>query len=279
MALTSRAALAVAVVIAAGGACQTPEPRDPIAELFGSETSWVDLTYAFNDATIYWPTAEPFRLDVVSAEVTPAGFYYAANNFCAAEHGGTHLDAPIHFAAGRHTAEQVPVHALVGPAVVIDVGAQASADADYRVGVGDLEAFEAAHGRIPDGAIVLFRTGWGARWPDPASYLGTDRRGPEAVPLLHFPGIDSSAARWLVTSGRVDAVGIDTPSIDYGQSSTFEAHRILLDANIPAFENVAHLDRLPPTGAYAVALPMSIEGGSGGPARIVAAVPGVSGVQ
>ena len=273
MALTGRGLAAVVILVAAGSGCRAPRQGDAIAELFSSRTSWIDLTYPFNDATIYWPTAEPFRLEVVSAEVTPGGFYYAANNFCAAEHGGTHLDAPIHFAAGRRTAEQIPVDVLVGPAVVIDVSAQAAGDADYRVRVADLEAFEAAHGAIPDGALVLFRTGWGTRWPDAAAYLGTDRRGAEAVPLLHFPGIDSSAARWLVATRRVDAVGIDTPSIDYGQSSTFDTHRVLFEANVPAFENVANLERLPPSGAYVIALPMMIEGGSGAPARIVAAVP------
>jgi kynurenine formamidase len=274
VALMPRLAAGAAIALAAGAACPPPDQGDPIAELFRSETAWVDLTHPFNDATIYWPTAEPFRLDVVSAEVTPGGYYYAANNFCAAEHGGTHLDAPIHFAAGRRTAEQIPIQMLVGPAVVIDVSARANGNADYRIRTADLEAFEAAHGPLPAGALVLFRTGWGTRWPDPASYLGTDRRGAEAVPLLHFPGLDSSAARWLVAARQVDAVGIDTPSIDYGQSSTFDTHRILFDANIPAFENVANLDRLPPTGAFVVALPMKIEGGSGGPARIVAAVPG-----
>ncbi len=162
---------------------------------------------------------------------------------------------------------------LVGPAVVVDVSAQAEADADYRVQVADLEAWESTHGRIPDGAIVLLRTGWGKRWPDRARYLGTAKTGPEAVPELHFPGLDPEAAHWLVEGRRVDAVGIDTPSIDYGQSQLFESHQTLFAANVPAFENVANLDRLPPTGALVVALPMKIGGGTGGPVRIVGVVP------
>jgi len=238
-----------------------------LAELFANPDAWVDLTYAFNAQTIYWPTAETFRIDTVSAGMTPGGWYYTAFNFHAAEHGGTHLDAPVHFADGMDASDEIPLSRLIGPAAVIDVTAGAGTDADYLVTVADLERYETDHGRIPDGAIVLIHTGWGSRWPDPMRYLGTDRRGPDAVPDLHFPGIDSSAARWLVDHRSVGAVGIDTPSIDYGQSSAFDTHRILYRANIPGFENVAHLERVPPTGAYV------IEGGSGGPLRIVALLP------
>ena len=249
-------------------------PRDrALAELFTDDARWVDLTYPFNAATIYWPTAQGFQLEKVAEGETPAGYYYAANNFRAAEHGGTHLDAPVHFARGKHAADQIPLARLLGPAVVVDVSAKAAQDPDYRVTAADLEAFEAAHGGIGAGTIVLFRTGWGSRWPDRGRYLGTTATGPEAVPQLHFPGIDAEAARWLVHSRSVDAVGIDTPSIDYGQSKTFDTHQILYGADIPGFENVANLDQLPAVGAYVIALPMKIEGGSGGPLRIVALLP------
>jgi len=248
-------------------ACRQPSAADLLAR-----GRWVDLSYAFDSTTIYWPTAQPFRLQVVSAQRTPKGYYYAANNFAAAEHGGTHLDAPVHFAEGRHTTDQIPLTELVGPAVVIDTRGASDADRDYRITSGDLTQWETAHGSIPEGTIVLFRTGWGTRWPDRARYLGTLKTGQAAVAELHFPGIDSSAARWLV-GRRVHAVGIDTPSIDYGQSATFDTHQILLGADIPAFENVAHLEQLPPTGAVLAALPMKIKGGSGGPLRIAAWVP------
>lgn len=233
---------------------------------------WIDLTHDFSEETLYWPTAEPFHLTVVSAARAAGGYYYAANNFSAAEHGGTHLDAPVHFAEGKQTTDQVPLESLIGPAVVVDVSAQAEANADYRLTVADLEAWEAAHDRLPAGTIVLVRTGWSTRWPDRVRYLGTDKVGVEAVPALHFPGIDSAAARWLVGRGA-RAVGIDTPSLDYGQSTTFDSHQILFAANIPGFENVAHLEDLPVRNAWIVALPMKIKGGSGGPLRIVAAVP------
>jgi kynurenine formamidase len=243
----------------------------PLADRLAGGT-WVDLTYPFDSTTIYWPTAKPFRLEVVSAQRTAAGYYYAANNFAAAEHGGTHLDAPVHFAEGRHPTDAIPLAQLMGPAVVVDATRGADSSADFRVTPELLAAWERANGPIAAGAIVLFRTGWGSRWPDRLRYLGTTKTGPAAVPELHFPGIHPDAARWLVAR-RVHAVGIDTPSIDYGQSTSFDVHQILFAANIPAFENVAHLDRLPAVGSFVVALPMLIRGGSGGPLRIVALVP------
>ncbi len=235
--------------------------------------SWIDLSYTFDSTTIYWPTAKAFRLEVVSAQRTPAGYYYAANNFAAAEHGGTHLDAPVHFAEGRHTTDQIPVTQLIGPAIVVDLRPDVERGGpDYRVPVAALEAWERVHGAVPEGAIVLFLTGWGNRWPDRARYLGTTRTGAAAVPELHFPGIAPETARWLVAR-RVHAVGLDTPSLDYGQSTTFDVHQILFAADIPGLENVANLDRLPATGSFVVALPMKIGGGSGGPLRIVAWIP------
>ncbi|HEY3219329.1 MAG TPA: cyclase family protein [Gemmatimonadales bacterium] len=247
--------------------CSGPSLTDRLAT-----GKWVDLTYSFDSSTIYWPTARPFRLTVVSARRMPGGWYYAANNFTAAEHGGTHLDAPVHFVEKKHTTDQIPLEQLMAPAVVIDVTRQADSTADYRVHQSDIIAWEAAHGAIPHGAIVLIRTGWGSRWPDRARYLGTTKTGTAGVAELHFPGLDLDAARALVRR-RVNAVGIDTPSIDYGQSTTYQVHRRLFASNVPAFENVAHLEELPTTGAFVIALPMKITGGSGGPLRIVALLP------
>lgn len=261
-------ARALAVLILTGGlACSRSGGLD-----VPREGSWVDLSHDFSAETIYWPTAKPFQLEVVSARRTPAGYYYAANNFSAAEHGGTHLDAPIHFAEGQWTADQIPIERLVGEAIVVDVQSGADSSADYRVDQAAIDGWEQKHGAVPPNSIVLFRTGWARRWPDRATYLGTARMGPEAVAELHFPGIDSAAAQQLVDR-KVKAVGIDTPSIDYGQSSSFPTHRLLFASNIPAFENVASLHRLPPRGSFVIALPMKIKGGSGGPLRIVAVIP------
>ena len=237
----------------------------------GPDTEIVDLTYAFEESTIYWPTAEPFALEVVSEGQTDFG-WYAAKSFCAAEHGGTHLDAPIHFAEDARTSAEIPLDDLIGEAVVVDVTASAAADRDLEIGIDAFEAWESEHGPIPARAIVLLRTGWGERWPDAERYLGTAARGQDAVADLHFPGLSAAGATWLVERG-VRAVGIDTASIDRGQSTEFHAHRILAAANVPIFENVASLDRVVVKGATVIALPMKIAGGTGGPLRIVAIQP------
>jgi kynurenine formamidase len=205
--------------------------------------------------------------------MTPAGYYYASNSFFTSEHGGTHLDAPVHFAQGRHSVDAIPLERFFGYAVVVDVTQQSEGDPDYQVTVEDLAAAERAHGRIPNDAILLIRTGFSRRWPDAATYLGTAERGAAAVASLHFPGLHPDAARWIVGNRPVRAVGIDTASIDYGQSTLFESHRILYEVNLPAFENLTALDRLPPRGAFVVALPMKIAGGTGAPLRAVAVLP------
>jgi kynurenine formamidase len=183
------------------------------------------------------------------------------------------MDAPIHFAEGRKTLDQLAIDQLNGTAVVVDVAEKAAADADYQIAVEDLQRWEEKHGKIPEGAIVLLRTGFGRHWPDAQKYLGTAEKGPAAVAKLHFPGLHPDAARWLTAERRIKAVGLDTASIDYGQSTLFESHRVLADKNIPIFENVAGLEQLPATGGWVIALPMKIKGGSGGPLRIVARLP------
>jgi kynurenine formamidase len=231
----------------------------------------VDLTYPFGAQTIYWPTAKHFALDTVHHGETPGGYWYEANNFAAAEHGGTHMDAPVHFAEGGASVAQVPVTAGIGPLVRVDVSPQAARDADYRLTRADLTAWEQAHGRIPKGAIVVMYSGWGARWPDAKRYLGTDVAGD--VANLHIPGLSREAAEWLVKEREIAGIGVDTPSIDYGPSTDFIVHRVINGAGKPGFENLAHLDKVPNAGATLIALPIPIEGGSGGPMRAIAILP------
>ncbi|WP_395741101.1 cyclase family protein [Prosthecobacter sp.] len=259
--------------LAGAGAAPASMPVAPLIP-FAAGGTWIDLTHEFAADTLYWPTAQRFQLEVESRAMTPKGYFYAANRYRASEHGGTHIDAPIHFAEKGKTVDQLPIDQLLGAAVVVDVSAQAAATADYQVSVADFEAWEKAHGQLPQGIIVLLRTGYAKRWPDPKTYLGTEMRGAEAVPQLHFPGLHPDAARWLVAQRSIKAIGLDTASIDYGQSSLFESHRILLEKNIPAFENVGDMSQLPATGLYIIALPMKIKEGSGGPLRIVAWMPG-----
>jgi kynurenine formamidase len=263
-----RTALACIAALALA-ACDARQPQPQ--QLQGR---WVDLTHDLAEDSPFWPTAEGYRHEVASFGKTPGGWFYSSYNLRFSEHGGTHLDAPIHFAEGGQSADQVPLDRLIGPAAVIDVSKASAANRDYQFTVADLENWERANGRVADRTIILFHTGYSKFWPDRKSYMGTNERGPEAVAKLHFPGLSPELARFLTEQRKVAAVGLDTPSLDYGQSKDFMVHRTLLGANIPGFENVANLDQLPAKGATVVALPTKIRAGSGAPLRIVALIPG-----
>jgi kynurenine formamidase len=233
---------------------------------------WIDLTYSFDGNAVYWPTNIPYKHDTVSYGMTAKGYFYSSFKFSAEEHGGTHFDAPIHFCANRSTIEKVTLSQLTGPGVVVDVTEKASKDHDYLISTEDFMAWEKKHGRIPDGAIVLIFTGHGQYYYNREKYLGTSLTGAQAVPQLHFPGLSPDAALWLVENRKINGIGLDTPSIDYGQSSDFMTHRILCEHNMTMYENVTNLDKLPEKGSYIIALPMKIKGGSGSPLRIVAII-------
>ena len=252
---------------AAATAVTNPDPRQFAAG------RWIDLTHPFDAATIYWPTERGFQFEEGRNGPTPKGYYYAANRFTTAEHGGTHLDAPRHFSAAGHTADAIEPERFVGAAAVVDVTEKCATDPAYEVTADDLVAWERRHGRQLVDVILLLRTGWAMKWGDREAYLGTAATGPDAVALLRFPGLAPEAAAWLVQHRRVKAVGIDTASIDHGPSTHFGAHVALCGGNVPIFENVAALDPLPEEGAFVAALPMKIAGGSGGPLRIMARLP------
>jgi kynurenine formamidase len=266
LSVTQIGPVAAIAVLAVGCTTRPLQPVWPAGDV-------VDLSHAYDADAIFWPTADPFRLEKVADGITSAGYYYAANNFFTSEHGGTHIDAPVHFARGHQSVDQIPLDRLMGHAVVVDVTGRVENDADYQVTQDDLLAWEQANDSLPAGAIVLVRTGFSRRWPDPTRYLGTAERGEEGAAKLRFPGLHPDAARWLIANRPIKAIGIDTASIDYGQSKLFESHRLLYAEDIPAFENLTGLERLPPKGAFVVALPMKIAGGSGAPLRAVAIVP------
>lgn len=259
-----RVVVALPLVLAMAGCGAAPDS-------FPSGTI-VDLSHAYDTASIYWPTAERFALDKVFEGMTPGGYYYASNNFRTSEHGGTHVDAPVHFAEGRRAVDQIPLTQLIGRAVVVDITSKSENSRDYQLTADDLAVWEREHGQIPRDAILLVRTGYSRYWPDAVRYLGTAERGETAVPKLHFPGVHPDAARWLVANRPIKAIGIDTASIDYGQSSAYESHRVLYEKNIPGLENLTNLEQLPASGSHVVALPMKIRGGSGAPLRAIAIV-------
>ncbi len=230
----------------------------------------VDLTHAFDKDTIYWPTESGFELEKGPAGFTERGYFYAANRFATPEHGGTHIDAPYHFAEGGQTVDQIPVERLVGPGACVDVSQQCAVDPDYLVTIDDLKQWEKANNASLAEKMVLLRTGYAEHWPIREAYLGTSETGRSAVDHLHFPGLHPSAAEWLATARRIKAVGIDTASIDNGPSRQFQSHVNLFKHNVPAIENVASMAELPATGFRVIALPMKIAGGTGGPCRMIA---------
>lgn len=240
--------------------------------LQAEEEQWIDLTYELSSDAVFWPTAEPFKKTTDFEGVTEGGYYYSAYSFATAEHGGTHIDAPVHFAEGRKHVNEIPLSQLIGDAVVVDVTGQVSKNRDHQISVADLKGWEKAHGKIPTASIVLLRTGFGEHWPNAGEYLGTELRGSAGAAALSFPGLGTEAALWLMRERQIKSIGIDTASIDHGKSRSFSTHVALMTHDIPAFENVANLKDLPATGSYVIALPVKIRGGSGGPLRIIARV-------
>lgn len=232
----------------------------------------VDLSHTYGPDTLYWPSP-PAKFDhkALSYGQTSGGYFYAAFSLCTPEHGGTHMDAPNHFFKDRQTIDQIPLENLFLPAVVIDVEAQAQADRNYRLTVADIQAFETKHGVISQGSAILLRTGWDQYWPDAKAYLGDDTAGDASN--LSFPSFSAAAITYLIEKRSTKLIGLDTASIDYGKTTNFPVHQIVGQANIPGLENLTGLANLPATGAFIIALPMKVKGGSGAPTRVVALIP------
>jgi kynurenine formamidase len=234
----------------------------------------LDMTYPFDRDSIYWPTAKPFKLDKVSWGISDGGWWYASNEFAASEHGGTHADAPIHFAQNGRTIDQIPLAEWIGPAVKIDVGEKCALNRDYLLQTEDIQDWEKTYGKIPDEAWVIMFTGIGTRYyPNRMKVLGTEKTGAEALAELSFPGFSSQAVEFLVRDRNIRGIAIDTPSIDYGKSKKFKVHQILFAADKLALENIANLDKLSARGATLYVIPMLIKEGTGAPARVFAILP------
>jgi kynurenine formamidase len=232
----------------------------------------VDLSHSYGDSTLYWPTSpSAFDKEELAYGMTEGGWFYSSYSVCTPEHGGTHLDAPIHFAEGGDSTEEIPLENLLAQAYVIDVSEKAAADRNYRMTPDDVREFEAKHGEIEAGTVVLMRTDWSRHWPDAMAYLGDDTPGDASN--LQFPGFGAEATRILAEQRKVALLGVDTASVDYGKSQDFIVHRIGAAQGVANLENLTNLNQLPATGAIILALPMKIEGGSGGPARVAALIP------
>lgn len=221
-----------------------------------------DLTHTLSPSFPVFPAFEPMKI-TKQYDVTEDGFY--ANRWDLGEHSGTHMDAPAHFVARAPTADQLPTERLFAPAVVIDISDKVARNADTGVSVADLTAWEDAHGQIPAGAAVLMRSGWASRLGEGDAFLNLDDAG-----TLHFPGFLPEAAEFLVSERTIVGVGVDTPSLDLGNSSTFDVHVTILGSGAWGLENLANLESLLPAGAQLIVGGPKVEGASGGPARVFA---------
>ncbi|MFC2164874.1 cyclase family protein [Acidobacteriota bacterium] len=234
----------------------------------------LDMTYPYDNNTIYWPTAKGFELKKLDWGISEGGWWYASNEYSASEHGGTHADAPIHFAQNGRAMDQIPLQEWIGPAVKIDVSAKCESNRDYLLSVEDIKNWEHKYGQIPDGAWVIMYTGIGTKYyPNKLEVLGTDKSGVAALPELHFPGFSKESVQYLLKNANIFGIAIDTPSIDCGQCTKFEVHQVLFSANKLALENIANCDKLPPEGATLFVIPMLIKDGTGSPARVFAILP------
>lgn len=238
------------------------EPLGLFEGIASGKTRVIDLTHALNSQNPYWD--EPFKYEIF-ATLEKDGVLLG--RFTMAEHTGTHLDAPSHFVAGQIPVDKLPLQQLFAPAVVIDVRAKASENADVLLQPTDITAWEQTHGRVPQNAVVMMYSGWDERWNDYAKYRNADKAG-----RLHFPGFSAESAKLLAEERNVAGIGIDTLSVDYGMSKDFAVHHITHGKGKYHLENVANLGGLPATGASLIVAPIKIENGTGGPTRIFALV-------
>jgi kynurenine formamidase len=251
-----------ALLLAMPAKPQSASPKPLLEPVPAGLTRVVDLSYAINDKLVAWPGDTRVFEATVNGTVEKDGYF--TRSFWMLEHYGTHLDAPAHFPPGKTAVEQIPAEKLFGPAVVIDVQAESAKDADYRLTTERIARWEKEHGKIPEHAVVLLRTGWASRWPDVAKYRNQDAQG-----KMHFPGYSVEAAK-LLMERHVNGLGCDTLSIDYGASGDFPVHHVVLGAELYQLENLANLGELPETGAFLIVAPIKLEGGSGGAARVFA---------
>lgn len=230
----------------------------------------VDLTHPVSERTLFWPGQPRFNFTILHRGYTQEyKTWMESNYFAMAEHGGTHIDAPAHFAQSRWRTHQIPASRLIGPGVVVDVRNRVTGNADYAATVDDVKLWEEQYGQIPEGAVVILRTGWGRRYPD--ARLTFNSQSPQDPKTFHFPGFHEDTARWLATERNIVAVGTDTPSPELGINvgRTLPVHKVLLERDIILLENLANLEHLPNHGTTIVIGVLNLVDGSGGPARIM----------
>ena len=226
----------------------------------------VDLTHPISDKV---PTFSPDESADYKVQVaaTIEKEHYFARKISFPEHFGTHIDAPAHFVKGLWTVDQIPPERLIAPMVVLDISNKTKAAPDYQLSIKDIADWEQVHGQIPGNAVVMLNTGWGPHWNSVKEFRNADAKG-----VMHFPGYSVDAAKFLTEARAVLGLGIDTLSVDYGRSTDFPVHQFTMSRSVYHLEDVANLDLVPATGSTVVVAPIKLEGGSGGPVRILALV-------
>ncbi len=238
-----------------------------LGDLFSGDVDVIDMTHALSPDSVYWPSASGNPFQYEARRTQPSGAV-SMGAYSTPEHHGTHLDAPIHGGDNQPSVDDLTPDDLSGPAVVIDVSEQSAADPDYAVGSADILAWESAHGRSPEGAIVLMYSGWSEKYDDAAAYANQDDDG-----RMHFPGFSEEAARLLIDERDIRGIGVDTLSVDPGSAPGFSVHGTVNGNGKFHLENVANVHLLPASGAYLIVAPIKIAGGSGGQVRVFGIVP------
>jgi kynurenine formamidase len=257
---------------------QTSQIAALLEAMSGGGVEIVDLTQPLSESTPVIKLPPPFaNTPGLSREeisrYDDRGPAWAWYTLTIGEHVGTHLDAPIHWVTGKdgNDVGSVPPSSLIGPACVIDKTAETEANPGYLLTVDDLNQWEADNGRVPDGAWVLLRTGWGSRAQDETAFLNVGENGPET------PGPDVDASRWLANERNISGFGVETVGIDAGAAGGFDPpfplHNFLLGAGRLGLTQLANLERLPITGALIVVAPLKLVGGTGSPSRVLALAP------
>lgn len=222
----------------------------------------VDLTHPLNVTIPQWPGDPPI-------EIQPWATYdnvgYFINRIAIGEHSGTHWGTPNTFTPGARSADQVNPASLLMQAVVIDVRSQSSQNADYRLSIADVQQWEHVHGRIPTSSLVILWTGWQAHWNNPDAFFNQDAAG-----ISHFPGFGTEAVEFLVSQRQVKGLGTDTHGADPGNDDSYRASRAIYQGDGIILECLTGLEQLPPVGATVMIGGLSIVGGSGSPARVLA---------
>ncbi|XP_028170554.1 uncharacterized protein LOC114360175 [Ostrinia furnacalis] len=244
----------------------TAENRNALNEIiFSGDFEFIDLTHPFDNQTIYWPGVQNFVFTRKIANLEPDGSWYAANEFAAGEHGGTHLDAPYHFYRQGLRAGELPLDSLIVPLIIVDISSRVNDDPNFVLYKIHLDYMLNAEQKC----IIIFKFGWSKFYNDKQKYLGMTDNG-----KLNFPGLSEEIATWITTSyKKVVGIGVDVASVDPGSSQDYPVHKVASSAGLYNIENVNLSRDIPEYGCTAIVLPMKIRQGTGAPVRFVAICP------